>query len=467
MNNILNTLSKKIPVPVLVFSLLYLLIIIASSSIPMFWDMNYMSQISNMIYDSNFSIFYSDALDNGSSPLYSIYIAGIWSIFGRSLFITHLAIFPFVAGIVYQFYLLLIRFVDKKYTAFAFLLLLIEPTLITQTILTGYDLILCFLFLLALNGIYNKKRGLILLAVIFIPLINIRGVSIVISVFIIDLIFNTGNFRSIKLFLKSSFPYMASMLLLLLWMLYHYHLSGWLFLSHRRSWAHHYAGIEGMIRNLAYALWKLFDFGRVFILMLIVILSVKIKIRNNPLLKVLIFSILSFLIFFLPFSYPASHRHFIHLYPVIILLFVFLISLQKQKIFRITVSVLAIIFLITGNLWVYPERYGNGWDASLKSLPYFKLKTRLDAYIIDKSIDFSSVGSKWPMNFDNYDTKLDTIHFSFTDIEMLPLVKNEYIAQSNICNNFTAAEIEELNKSWTLEKEFSSWPIYIRLYRKQ
>ncbi|MFH0866295.1 MAG: hypothetical protein V1904_08870 [Bacteroidota bacterium] len=464
-NNIFHAVSKKIPVPVLVFSVLYLLIIIASRNIPMFWDMSYMSQISNMIYDSNFSVFYSDALDNGSSPLYSTYIALLWAVAGRSLFITHLAILPFVIGIVYQFHLLLNRFLEKKYARLAFLLLLIEPTLITQTIIAGYDLILCFLFLLALNGIFKNKRGLILLSVIFIPLINIRGASIVLSVFIIDLIFNTGNFRSVRMFIKSSFPYAASLVLLLLWMLYHYHHTGWLFLSHRRACCHHYTGMEGMTRNLIYALLKLFDFGRVFIFVLIITLSVKIRFKDNPLLKVLVFSMIPYLLFFLPFAYPASHRHFIHLYPVMIILFIYVISLYKQKSFRITVSVFAIISLIAGNLWIYPERYGNGWDSSLKSIPYFKLKKQLDNYVTDTRIDPADVGSRWPMNFDDYDTKLDNTHFSFADIDILPLAKHGYIAQSNISNNFTVAEIEELNKSWILEKEFSSWPVYIKLFR--
>lgn len=465
MNSIFKFYSSKIPVPVLVFTFLYLLVIFASSNIPMFWDMSYMSQISNMIYDNNFTVFFSETLDNGSSPLYSTYIAAIWKVAGRSLFITHLAILPFVVGIVYQFYLLLNRFLDKKFAILAFLFLLAEPTIITQTIIAGYDLVLCFLFLTGLNGIFKNKRSLIFLSVMFMPLINIRCFSIVISVFLADLIFNLENFKSIKKIAKNSLPYLISMVLLLFWMFYHYHLTGEFFLSHRRGWYHHYTGIEGMIRNLIYIFWKISDFGRIFIIAVIIALSVKIKFRNNILYKVLIFSILPYLLFFLPFPYPVSHRHFIHFYPVIILLFVYLISIQKQKAFRIIVSIIAIICLITGNLWIYPERYGNGWDSSFKSLPYFNLKNQLDNYITYKKINPVSVGSRWPMNFDNYDTKLDNIHFSFTDIEMLPLSKHEYIAQSNISNNFTVSEIEELNKNWILEKEFSSWPVYIKLFR--
>jgi hypothetical protein len=38
--------------------------------------------------------------------------------------------------------------------------------------------------------------------------------------------------------------------------------------------------------------------------------------------------------------------------------------------------------------------------------------------------------------------------------------------QSNIINDFTNAELEELTQHWILIKEFSSRKVYIRLYKK-
>jgi len=465
MNNTIKQLSTKTNAVVLIFSLAYFLIVLFSCKLPMFWDMSYITQISDIIYDSNFTIFYSDIIDNGSSPIYSIFQALIWTLFGRSLPVTHFTLLPFIIGILYQFSLLVKRFLNEKHTIWAFLFLIIEPTLLTQTVIAGYDLVICFLFLLALNGIFQHKKWFILLPVIFIPLINIRGFSIVISIFFIDLFFNKQNFNSLRLFLKNTFPYIVSLVFLLLWMYYHYYLTGWFFQSHLRGSLHQFVGMQGMVKNLFYNFWKMLDFGRIFMIIMILILSMKIKLKDNPLLIILIVSLIPHLIFFLPFAYPVSHRHFLHLYPIMILLFFSLISTIKVKWRRTTVMVLAVLFLVSGNLWIYPERYGNGWDSSLKSLSYFKQKNQLDVFIKSHNISPAVVGTKWPMNFDDYDTKLDNTHFMFADIEKLPLKNFEYIVQSNISNNFTTNEINELNNQWILEKQFFSWPVYIKLFK--
>lgn len=450
---------------VLSISLVYFLIVLFSCKLPMFWDMSYITQISNIIYDSNFTVYYSEIIDNGSSPIYSIFQALIWSLFGRSLPVTHFTLLPFLIGIIYQFRLLAKRFINEKYLVWAFLFLVIEPTLLTQTVIAGYDLIICFLFLLALNGIFQNKKWMILLPAIFIPLINIRGFSMVISIFLIDVFFNKQNFRSFGSFLKNTVPYMVSLVLLVLWMCYHYYLTGWFFQSHLRGSLHQFVGFEGMVKNLFYNFWKLLDFGRVFMFIMIVILSIKIKMKENSLFMILLISLMVHLVFFLPFAYPVSHRHFMHLYPIMILLFCSLVSALKIKWQRITVLVLAALFLVSGNLWMYPERYGNGWDSSLKSLSYYKQKELLDVFIKSQNISPAMVGTKWPMNFDDYDTKLDNTHFMFSDIENFPLKNFEYIIQSNISNNFTAEEIKELNSEWILEKRFFSWPVYINLFK--
>ena len=116
---------------------------------------------------------------------------------------------------------------------------------------------------------------------------------------------------------------------------------------------------------------------------------------------------------------------------------------------------------------MYPERFGNGWDASIKFIPYFKIEKELDAYISSNSIDPTLVGAEYPMHFSRYDTYLAKDDFTYTDIDKKDFDKWDYIAQSNISNTFTPAEIQVLKKDWMLMKEFSSWPVYIRLYKNK
>ena len=116
MNNTFKIKSLKIPVCLLVSSVLYLLVIIASRNIPMFWDMGNISWASNLIYDSHFKtfIFPNADIDQGAVPLYSGYVAFLWLIFGKSLFVSHLAILPFVIGTLHY----LLRFIWQVSTLY-------------------------------------------------------------------------------------------------------------------------------------------------------------------------------------------------------------------------------------------------------------------------------------------------------------------------------------------------------------
>jgi len=69
-----------------------------------FWDS--ISQISipaNWYYDNNFRYFFvPDAYATGHPTFVGMYIALLWNVFGKSLLISHLAMFPFIFGILFQ-----------------------------------------------------------------------------------------------------------------------------------------------------------------------------------------------------------------------------------------------------------------------------------------------------------------------------------------------------------------------------
>ncbi len=467
----INYLKRKLKIPValLVFSFIYILIIILSCDIPMFWDMSYITRISNLIYDNHFTAFIFPETDNGATPLYSIYIAVAWALFGKSLFVSHLAILPFVIGMVYQLNKLAKRFIDKKYFFILFFILLIEPTIATQTVIAGYDLVYCFLFLLGLNSIFENKRFLIALSVIFMPLLNLRGFSLVVTLFMIDWYINYPKYKNIKKLAYSTIAYFPSILFLIFWLIYHYKLTGWFAISGSREKYHHVNGFERMLRNIIYISWKIADFGRILLFLfifLIFLFNKKTKDKKGVILFfIIIFSVIPYIIFFLPFSYPVSHRHFMVIYVIGVLAFVYFVSTLKKKSIRFALFTLTIISLLSGNFLLYPERFGNGWDSSLKVLPYFKIKNEFDKFIKKSDISPSLIGAKFPMDFDNYDCYLNNNHSVFTSLDTMPVNKLTYIVQSNISNTFTPDEINTLNNNWILVKEIRSWPVYIKFFK--
>jgi len=435
----------------------------------MFWDMGYVVRISNLIYENNFSSVIFAHADNGTPPVYSLYLASLWVVIGKSLFACHLAILPFVIAMVHQFYLLARRYVNQQFIYFAFLLLFIEPTMSAQTILAGCDIVCCFLFLWALNSILDNKRWWLSLAMLFLPLLNSRGFSFVVALFLIDVFINRSNYSGILVFLKSVLFYFPPFFLFVGWLLYHYHIAGWMAVSEGRSALHHVKNMEGIVRNFTFIIWKMADFGRIAIYLFLVFIFLKIykskDILGKQLFVILFFSLLPYLIFFLPFSYPVSHRYFMVTNIVAILLFTYSIRYIRAKALQIFFIVVIAVSLLAGNFIQYPERFGNGWDASLKVLPYFGLKEKLDQYLKTSQIKPIDVGAEFPLNFDDHDGNPASAHYAFTDLDTKPFNSFPYIVQSNICNTFTPAEIASLNSRWLLVKEIRSWTVYIKLFK--
>jgi hypothetical protein len=434
----------------------------------MFWDMSYISRIGNLIYDNHFSSIIYNEWDNGTPPLYSIYLATLWAIFGKSLLICHIAVLPFAVGVVYYVYKIAIKFINRKYIYLALLLVFIEPTILTQTILAGYDIALCFFFLAGLDGVMRNKRLKIALSLLLIPVLNLRGFTIVFSVFLIDIFINRAAYKNLKTALVNIAAFIPSLLLFIIWLLYHYYHTGWFYFSERGSYVFiKTISFESIIRNMAYIIWKMVDFGRIGLFVIMLWLFLKYwKIKPFIVFFFVLFAtVVSYIIFYLPFSIPVSHRYFMITYIIVILIFVYYVSSLKQKYLQILLSAIIVGMLLSGNVWVYPERFGNGWDSSLKVFPYFSLKKQFDDYLVSSNINPTAVGTKFPADFDNYDCNLNNEHFALVDLDKHPYIKIPYVVQSNISNTFTAEQINTFNTKWTLVKELKAWPVYIKLFK--
>ena len=127
-----------------------------------FWD--------TVVYGSNHSSFYwstqfsnlllPDNMDCGVIPAFGMYIALIWEIFGRSIQTSHLAMLPFALGIVYQLYILSKKFIKPEFAGITSLLVLADPTILSQVTLVSPDVPLVFFFLLGTNSLIENKKAL-------------------------------------------------------------------------------------------------------------------------------------------------------------------------------------------------------------------------------------------------------------------------------------------------------------------
>jgi hypothetical protein len=119
--------------------------------------------------------------------------------------------------------------------------------------------------------------------------------------------------------------------------------------------------------------------------------------------------------------------------------------------------------LISGNAWIYPERISQGWDSSLAHLPYYKARNQMINYIKQKNLPLSDIGTAFPNTalFKYIDLTEEEVGFAEKDLK-----KNTYIFYSNIMNDFTDAERNELKNTWYVEKEFHYLHIKVILYKK-
>ena len=100
-----------------------------------FWDT--ISQISipaNWYYDNNFRYFFiPDAYATGHPTFIGMYIALLWKVFGKNLLISHLAMVPFIFGILFQLDSYLRDSGKDKFTfLLIFIIVLCDSTLVTQ-----------------------------------------------------------------------------------------------------------------------------------------------------------------------------------------------------------------------------------------------------------------------------------------------------------------------------------------------
>jgi hypothetical protein len=268
---------------VLYNSLIYLfftLLVLATSTFPFFWDtIQLASKHAHYFYESNFSsIILPNEIDSGHIPTLGIYIALIWKIFGKSLVLRHLAMLPFVWGIVYQSIQLTKRLFVGKWTIAAILLFLADATLMAQCTLVSPDVLLVFFFVMALNHFYSYKKVWFAIALAGLGLASMRGMMCFAALFIAHLIIKSlekpmkGNFGAkLKSVFSSAFSilplYLPAFVIVFSFLAWHYYKTGWIGYHKNMPWypLFEIVDFKGAIRNVFILGWRLIDFGRLFV----------------------------------------------------------------------------------------------------------------------------------------------------------------------------------------------------------
>jgi len=444
-----------------------------------FWDTILLgSKYAHWFIETNFSNFIlPKELDAIHPPTFGLYIAIIWKIFGKSLLISHLAMLPFLIGIVWQLYLLSKYFFQKKFLFAVILFVLADTTFLGQSTLISPDVALVFFFLLTLNSILYNKKLLLIIGLVCLSFVSIRGMFAVVVIYSYDIWLNCHS-SSIKVFLKTAIVrlvYYIPMVILVMFYLYsRYKSLGYIMPASSSNWPGHYdtTGIIGILYNIGILGWRLIDFGRIFIYFFLAAFMVNyLRKRFIPdkKLKLLVVFFVFFLLISCPyllfFKLPILHRYLMvaHIFCSMVLMYILFESGLDLKLSRM-IYVIALAGLISGNFWIYPDHIAKGWDSTLAHLPYYKIRSEMIQYIVKQKIPFDQVGTEFPntATFENIDLNGSMKFFPEKNMKT-----NPYIFYSNIFNDFSDQELIDLKTNWNVLKKIKRCGVYGILYKRK
>lgn len=444
-----------------------------------FWDTIQLgSKHAHWFYDNNFKqLLLPESIDSGHPPIFGMYLAIMWKFFGKNLVISHLAMLPFVLGLILFLLKIARYFVGRKEAFILTLLCLADPVLSTQLLLISPDVVLVFFFLFGLyNILYDQPWRWF--AALGLAVISLRGMMVVVILFLFDFVqsyFSKKQPNPLKLAFAKTRPYWLSGLVALFFLGYHYVETGWLGYHSDSPWSTNFARSEfkDALINVGILGWRLLDFGRVVVWLLLFISifyyrknlsNSKLDLRLKQVFWLFLLSLSLLSLTFILYKGLQAHRY---LLPAFLTLnffcFLFIVHTFYQAKIRNLLFGIWLVAYLSGNFWIYPDKIAQGWDASLAHLPYYKLRGEMLTYIDEKNIPLEEIGTAFP---EIGPLKYKDLSESNQGMSAKELDQDKYIFYSNIMNDFTDSEIDEL-QNWVPLKILKRHGIKVILYQKK
>lgn len=452
---------------------------IISWRFPFFWDSVLHSKSATWYLNTGFSrITLPERLDAGHPPGFNLYLALVWRVFGRSLWVAHAAMLPFLGLLLVQFNALLKSFVNERGRGWAMLLLFCEPTFLTQAGIVSADIALLAGGLLALNAVAKRKGILLGLGMFLMAAVSFRGILMVGLIVAIDVVWAWLD-GSRRLNWRAVVPYAVVGFVVLLWLWVHWLAVGWVMSPPAETYGgqRQVLGLAGMARNVALMGWRVMDFGRVALWLLAAVALVwRIKCSSwrSLLTDKMVWAVLVVFgglgLLFMPISNPPGHRYFLLGYSLLVIVAVGGLSpVGAERWWTWLGKLVAGAAMVTGHLWIYPRGVAQGWDASLAHLPGFELQDQVDAYLTSKAVAPSEVCADFPWLHAPEDTRLVPAGAGGWWRNYLEEKDCPWVVASNLNNGFTDEDWAafDAGKDWKLEKEFQSGRIWIRIYQRR
>ncbi len=367
-----------------------------------FWDTVQLgSKQAHFFYPDIKGLILPKDIDSGHFPLFGMYIAFWWNIFGKTLVISHLAMLPWILFLSIGIVKLSSIFLEKRHLLFGVLLLSIEPTLLAQTGLVSPDIILITCFIWSLVFYFTKNNASFSICLIVLSLISLRGLILTFCLFLYQIY---DSFRKKERHIHIFSAFVPAFLINISFLIYHYFQTQWIGFHTSSPWApsFHLVSIADIAKNILLFIWRIIDFGRIYIVAGCIFLGYfyrkKLTTQTYEIIKILLITGMIFFLLTIFFQSLTAHRYYMPLYIIFIILFVRLlfesgISIRMTNI----IFLLGFLSLISGHFWKYPDQIAKGWDSSLAYKPVFSVYKDISKEMENQNITKNDVSSFFPL----------------------------------------------------------------------
>jgi hypothetical protein len=421
----------------LIFFIPYFLLFLVTSQNALFWDtIQFAGDHPNWYYSNNFHYFFlPEYCDSGHPPGFGMYLAAAWKLLGRNLFVSHLAMLPFILLIVVQAIKSgTILFPQKERFAFlTTLVILSESVLITQCTLVSPDIWVAGCFLLGLNSILKKNNLLLTIAVLIMGIISTRAMMCSVALYLFSLSYGSSESRSaiggkIKFAFKKVLPFIPGALLAIAYFTAHYLVKGWVGYPKNSTWAGGFEIVSPvrMVKNIAVLGWRFVDLGKIFTIILFLVFTAK------WLRKKIVFStpgqsktarslFILFLALLLITALPLvmyqgllTHRYLIPV-TITICMFTAYLILHSDSRYKKTLIAAMVLCQLSGHFWNYPRSVSQGWEGTLGHLFYYGMQKDFRAYMVEQGVDKKDVATAPTLAKSDYRVYLTNDTTTFKD----------------------------------------------------
>ena len=440
-----------------------------------FWDtVQLASKHAHFFYENGLRwCLLPEEIDSGHPPLLGYYLAVCWSLFGKTLSVSHWAMFPFVWLNLELVWRLVCRFSGRELALFIFPVFIADPVFLTQHLLCSPDVLVCSGMLLILHGHFAGNCLLRMFGVVLLSASSMRGMMTAAALGVWEILLLAGPAFSVRRALGALFPYLPGALLAAVFLYWHWHTAGWTGYHAGSPWAaaFHRTDLAGVFRNLLISGWRWLDFGRVWVWVILgtILWSHGSRLRelfsNYRELILLLVCLLALLTpSALIYSNLSAHRYFLPVFFSFSLLTMALLAgetalSERRK--KILAAILALI-LASGHFWIYPYGVSNDWDCTLVHRHFHDLRRDATGYLNSIGADFRDTGSEFPVLNSGELAELNGDQRSFSEYEA---GRNRWVVVSNVSNEFSQATERSLAENMELVWEKKAGQLWMRIYQ--